>query len=259
MGNKPQSRALTCAFLRPGAPTPAEWPLPHAPVGHPAVVLPVDGLNVLFGRSAPRVVSLALRQALQQGYRPVAVGLELALPRALPGPVDLADLAAVSTLILDKTRVTVALATAIEDRLAAYWRPEGRAPGLRRAAILFDGVGAHPGPGTRVCPPARHRLHGAGRRRGADLRVAVSAGSDRHHPDRRAAGRGRADHLSPADPGRTGDTRGRLQSVPGRGKRLNDAPARPPEPSIIPHQGAPRGADRPIPASNRFNDRTINR
>ena len=144
MGNKPQSRALTCAFLRPGAPTPAEWPLPHAPVGHPAVVLPVDGLNVLFGRSAPRVVSLALRRALQQGYRPVAVGLELALPRALPGPVDLADLAAVSTLILDKTRVTVALATAIEDRLAAYWRAEGRAPGLRRAAILFDGVGAHP-------------------------------------------------------------------------------------------------------------------
>lgn len=59
--------------------------------------MPVDGLNVLFGRSAPRVVSLALRRALQQGYRPVAVGLELALPRALPGPVDLADLAAVST------------------------------------------------------------------------------------------------------------------------------------------------------------------
>ncbi len=76
MGNKPQSRALTCAFLRPGTPTPAERPLPHAPVGHPAVVLPVDGLNVLFGRSAPRVVSLALRRALQQGYRPVAVGLE---------------------------------------------------------------------------------------------------------------------------------------------------------------------------------------
>ena len=37
-----------------------------------------------------------------------------------------------------------ALATAIEDRLAAYWRAEGQAPGLRRAAILFDGVGAHP-------------------------------------------------------------------------------------------------------------------
>ena len=144
MGNKPQSRALTCAFLRPGAPTPAEQPLPHAPVGHPEVVLPVDSLNVLFGRSAPRVVSLALRQALQQGYQPVTIGLELALPRALPHPVDLVDLAAVSTLLLDKTRVTVALAAGIEDRLAAYLTAEGRAPGPRRAAILFDLVGAHP-------------------------------------------------------------------------------------------------------------------
>ena len=144
MGNKPQSRAVTCAFLRQGDPPAAELPLPDAPVGHPEAVLPSGGLNVLFGRSAPRVVSLAMRRALQQGYWPVTVGLELALPRALQRPVDLADLAAVSTLFLDKTRVTVALAAAIEDRLAVYLTAEGRAPGLRRAAILFDGVGAHP-------------------------------------------------------------------------------------------------------------------
>ena len=144
MGNKPQSRALTCAFLHPGAPIPAELPLRNAPVGHPEVVLPVGGLNVLFGRSAPRVVSLAMRQAVQQGYRPVIIGLELALPRLLQRPVDLADLATVSTLPLDNTRVTVPLATAIEDRLAAYLTAEGRAPGSRRAAILFDLVGAHP-------------------------------------------------------------------------------------------------------------------
>ncbi len=144
MGNKPQSRALTCAFLRHDDQTPAELPLPDAPVGHPEVVLPVGGLNVLFGRSAPRVVSLAMRRALQQRYQPFAIGLELALPRALQRPVDLTELAAVSTLLLDKTRVTVALATAIEDRLAAYLTAEGRAPGLRRAAILFDLVGTYP-------------------------------------------------------------------------------------------------------------------
>ena len=56
MGNKPQSRALTGLFLGHDDPLPSERPLPHAPVGNPSVVLPVGGLNVLFGRAAPRVV-----------------------------------------------------------------------------------------------------------------------------------------------------------------------------------------------------------
>ena len=144
MGNKPQSRALTGLFLRHDDPLPPELPLPQAPVGNPSVVLPAGGLNVLFGRSAPRVVSLALRRALQQGVQPFIIGLEVALPRARQGAVDRADVATVSTLFLDKTRMTVALAVAIEDRIAAYLAAEGRAPGARRAAIMFDLVGAHP-------------------------------------------------------------------------------------------------------------------
>lgn len=144
MGNKPQSRALTGVFLRHDDPLPPELPLPHAPVGNPSVVLPTGGLNVLFGRSAPRVVSLALRRALQQGVQPFIVGLELALPRVRQGLVDLADVATVFTLFLDKTRMTVALAAAIEDQIAAYLAAEGRVPGAQRSAIMFDLVGAHP-------------------------------------------------------------------------------------------------------------------
>jgi hypothetical protein len=138
--------ALTSYFARQDEPDPHDIPLCNAPVANANLALPANGVNFLFGRGAPRVISQAMQRAIKQGYRPFNATVALQFHRVSPSTTFLesADLAATELLVLEKTRITVELAREVQDYLAAYLAERQIHPALKRSAIFFDLVAAYP-------------------------------------------------------------------------------------------------------------------
>lgn len=135
---------LTSYFAAAGEPQPSKLALPNAPHANPAITLPRYGLNLLFGRYAPRVMSVAMQRAVSAGYQPYNATLTAMFERSFGSIIDQDDLPAVDVLLLLRSRLKVALAEDVHEHFLGYLGAAGITPVIRYKPSAFELVGQYP-------------------------------------------------------------------------------------------------------------------
>lgn len=109
--------ASTLGFMPRGVPADTRIMLPVVPPVDTEVTLPHRGMNLLTGVTAPKILGAALRRYDSGRYRHYSVNLKVTVQRAIPSNqlVEPEYLADTELLIFENTRMSIPLATAIQD------------------------------------------------------------------------------------------------------------------------------------------------
>lgn len=136
---------FTASYPPAHEPLPARLILPNAPCPNP-VVFPGNGINLLYGRSAPLILSQALRLAQARGLQAIHATLtvKLRVAEVLTTPITPENLADTDVLLLEVSYTAAAIEQAINDYLDRVVGKRAVVQPGRRPEVTFGRVSRAP-------------------------------------------------------------------------------------------------------------------